>query len=277
MIKENLMQAKSFITFDLPLDNRYISAQFTSTHGQNLINHPYWSLKATRKKIIFRYWFEFVSMHFSILYGVAVIITLLFNSEDNRYFLPAIVMAGGISFFVLLLTQYWPIFYSDLLPKLDTLVNEFENRQKANLQQRLLKELQNQFTNEYEHLAQQREELAKERERLELLQKELLKCRKAQFQTLTLVLIIYVLDQSAGMNSLQCNDRTAALLTKLLGKDQGGIKDNLQLILGKKQELSVRYRTEIQNRFNEAFTFFDEIQFEEGRRLLQSLETKFRD
>ncbi|WP_155966898.1 hypothetical protein [Niastella koreensis] len=52
---------------------------------------------------------------------------------------------------------------------------------------------------------------------------------------------------------------------KLLGKDQGGIKDNLQLILGKKQDLSPRNRTEIQNRFNDVYAFFEELEFTAGK------------
>ncbi|AEV97447.1 hypothetical protein Niako_1069 [Niastella koreensis GR20-10] len=66
-------------------------------------------------------------------------------------------------------------------------------------------------------------------------------------------------------NSLQCNDLTARKLMKLLGKDQGGIKDNLQLILGKKQDLSPRNRTEIQNRFNDVYAFFEELEFTAGK------------
>lgn len=276
-MKENLMQAKSLITFDLPVDSHYINALFTNTHRQSILNFPYWSLKATRNKIISRYWFRYVLIHFALLYGLAIAVTLPFTSDLNKYFLPPVLIAGSISFFILLLTQYWPRFYSDLLPRLDSLVDEFENRKKEQLQQQWFKELQNQFSNEYDQLARQREELAKEREKLEVRQKELVKCRKEQFPTLTLALIFYVLDKTTGLNSLQCNDHSAALLTKLFGKDPGGIKDNLQLILGKKLELSPRHRTEILNRVSEAYAFFEELKYAEGFRLLQSLELKFKE
>lgn len=57
---------------------------------------------------------------------------------------------------------------------------------------------------------------------------------------------------------MQCNDNTAHLLTKLFGKDFGGIKNSLKLIIGKKEELPTRNRTEIRNRFNDVDEFFEE-------------------
>ncbi|OQP65570.1 hypothetical protein A4R26_33620 [Niastella populi] len=89
------------------------------------------------------------------------------------------------------------------------------------------------------------------------------------------MLIFYAFYKTAGLNALHCNDKTAGQLMKLFGKDQGGIKDSLQLIIGPKQELSQRFRTEIQNRFNDVYTIFEELEFSEGIRLLRSMETKF--
>lgn len=275
-MRENLKQVKSFITFDLPVDTIHISTLFTSTHRQNLLNFPYWSLNATRKKVISRYWFGYVCMHFTVLWGFAALIALPFTGELNRYYLPGLLIAGCLSFLVLFVTHYWPRFYADLLPKLDSLVDEYENRQKNQMQRKWLEELQCQLAHEYKEIAGQREELAKECQQLEIRQVERVKCRKEQFPTLTLALILYVLDKTSGINNLQCNDRSATLLTKLFGKDQGGIKDSLQLIFGKKQDLSDRHRTEILNRFSEAYDFFEKIQFPEGAKLLQLLELKFK-
>lgn len=103
------------------------------------------------------------------------------------------------------------------------------------------------------------------------------KCRREQLHTFSLVLIFYAFYKNAGLNALQCKDKTARQLMKLLGKDQGAIKDNLQLILGKKQELSQRNRTEIQNRFNDVYAFFEELEFSEAICLLKNMESKFRE
>lgn len=227
--------------------------------------------------IISRYWFNYVIIHFSILYGLAALFTLVFSGQFNQYYLPSLLIAGSLSFFVMFIFQYWPVFYSNLLPKLDSLMDEYESQQKASVRFQSLRELQDRFAQEYQLIAEQREEIVKERQQMQISQKELVKCRKEQYPTLTLSLIFYVLDKTSGMNVLQCNDKSATLLTRLYGKDQGGIKDNLQLILGKKQELSARHRTEILNRLNDASTFFHEAHFSEGVRILQSLELKFKE
>lgn len=215
-----------------------------------------------------------VLIHFALLYGIAVLSTLLFIDDFNLYFLPSGFIAGCIGFLVLLIANYWPSYYTDFLPKLDTLIDRREKEEKLQLQQQWLKELRAQLANDYDQIAQEREDLAKQKERLESLQKEIIKCRKAQLHTFSLVLIFYSFDKSTGINSLQCNDRIAALLTKLFGKDPGGIKDCLQMIFGKKQELTPRLRTEIQNRFNEAYSVFDDLDFKEGIKILQGLEQK---
>jgi hypothetical protein len=81
------------------------------------------------------------------------------------------------------------------------------------------------------------------------------KCRQAQLSNFALALVFYVFDKTAGMNSLQCNDQSAELLMKLLGVDPGSIKKNLAIIYSKKDKLSDRKLTEIQNRFIEAYHF----------------------
>ncbi len=62
---------------------------------------------------------------------------------------------------------------------------------------------------------------------------------------------------------------------KLYGVDQGSLKKNLELIFTRKKNLTERKITEIQNRFQEAYNFFEEIQFKEGMRILDELEQKF--
>jgi hypothetical protein len=275
MMKENVKRVKSLLLFELPLNYSYVSSQFTIQHQKRLLKFPSWSLKATKRQIISRYWFNDVIIHFAFLFGLAAVSTTPFIGRIDFSFLPASMLAGSIAFFVLLVINYWPAYYLDFLPKLDSLIEEQERKNELCIRKQLLKEFQEKFASEYDQIAAGREELAQQRERLEFLQKEILKCRKAQMRTLSLALIFYVFDKTSGLNSVQSNDRYAALLTRLFGKDQGGIKDSLQLIIGKKQELTPRFRTEIQNRFAEAYSFFEELDFQEGIRLLQNLEAKF--
>lgn len=276
-MKENLKQMTSFITFELPIDTRHISSQFTNTHYQHLTSIPYWSSKATRKKIIARYWFNYVCPHFALLLALAALVGLPFINELNIYYFPALWLVGIISFCVLLLMNYWPHFYCDFLPKLDSIVDDYEKQNKSTLHNEWMLNLQSKFKYEYEQIAIQREELVKEHQQIEALQKEKVKCRKEQFSTLTLALIFYVFDKTSGLNGLQCNEQSALILTKLFGKDPGGAKDSLQLIFGKKPDLKPRHRTEILNCFTEASDFLQEYNHREGIRILQSLENKFRE
>ncbi len=147
-----------------------------------------------------------------------------------------IFVTGIITFIVLLLFQYLPFYYTDFLPWLETVKEIYERKQLEQLE----------------------------------------KCKRAQLSNPALVLIYYVFDKVSGLNSLQCNDQYAALLMKLYGVDQGSLKKNLELIFSKKKNLTERKITEIQNRFQEAYNFFEEIQFKEGMRILDELEQKFK-
>jgi len=61
---------------------------------------------------------------------------------------------------------------------------------------------------------------------------------------------------------------------KLFGVDHGSLKKNLELILGKKRGLKDRKQTEIRHRFEEAYAFFQDLQFSQGVLILKELEAK---
>jgi hypothetical protein len=235
-MKDLMKKAKSFITFDFPLDRSYLSGRFATTHLLHQKEIPQWSTNATRQKVIATYWFVHVLSHFVFLFGLPALLLLLTSGHFELPYLSVVFMTGLISFAVLLLFHYGPNFYSSFLPQLETIKESYELKQFEQLE----------------------------------------KCKRAQLSNSALVLIYYVFDKVSGMNSLQCNDHYAALLVKLYGVDQGSLKKNLELIFGKKKSFSQRKYTEIQNRFQEAYNFFEEIQFKEGLHILDQLEQKFR-
>jgi hypothetical protein len=234
-MREMLQKAKSFITFDFPLDRDYISEQFATTHNFYQKEIPQWSTNATRRKVIASYWFVHVLKHFAFLFGVPATIFILVLSRSDAPVLSIAFVDAIITFVVILLFHYGPNFYSNFLPKLETIKEVYEQRQLEQLE----------------------------------------KCKRAQLSNPALVLIYYVFDKLSGTNSLQCNDNYAQLLMKLYGVDQGSIKKNLELILGKKKNLSERKHTEISNRFQEAHSFLEEIQCKQGIQVLNELEQKF--
>jgi hypothetical protein len=235
-MKDFVNRVRAFITFDYPIEIASISKQFTELHRQLQAETPGWSTVATKQKLISKYWNIYVAGHYALIFILPIVVIILFKGSIEKGYLLSIVMAGVVSFPILYLFHYRPSFGSFYLPRLETVKEMYERKALEQLE----------------------------------------KCRQSQLSNFALALIFYVLDKTSGINSLQCNDRFAALLTQLYGVDAGSLKKNLELIIGKRQNLSARKVTEIQNRFGEAYEFFNELHFKEGVRILIELESKFK-
>jgi len=236
-MKDTVKKMQSFVTFELPLHRDYITQQFSTTQEQFQNVVPGWSTSATRQKMIARYWFTYVPGHFALLLGIPFLLTMLFFRDFQLNYLASLFLAGGLSFIVMYLFQYRPCFGNTFLPQLETVKETFEKKSMEQLE----------------------------------------KCRKAQLSNPALCLIYYVFDQVTEMKALQPNDQFAGILMKLYGVDRGSIKNNLELLFGngaKRRNLTDRKRTEIQNRFAEAYKFFEELNYPQGSNLLEKLEIK---
>jgi hypothetical protein len=141
----------------------------------------------------------------------------------------------------------------------------------AEQQTRLLKQqeaIQNRF----------QQKISLQKEKIEQQQEAIKKCRQAQLSNFALTLIYYAFAKTAGSTSIENDDHTANLLLKLYGVDRGSLRTNLDLIAGsgsKRKNLGERKYTEIRNRFEEAISFFNEMDFPRGVLLLKELELKF--
>ncbi len=237
VMKEMMQRVQSFVTFELPIEKNYISEQFTHIHTSKQENYTHWSTAATYQKVIANYWFNDVIRHFILLLGIAVLPTLLFHPVFISSELLA-VLSGGIFYFVVMyFFIYRPCFCISFLPHLETIRETYERRQ----------------TEQFE------------------------KCKQAQLSNFALVLIHFVFTSTSQVPSLPCNDRTAGLLTKLYGVDAGSMKKEFRTYsCGKQTEtLNRRKRTELKNRFNEAYDFLEQIGFPQGVTRLKELEMKF--
>jgi len=236
-MRELMRRWGTFLTFDLPLKTDHISKEFAAKHSQQQKEIPQWSTAATRQKMITEYWYSNVLRHFLTLSTVSILFLLLVYRNLSSALLIEIAVAILISFPVLLMFNYWPGFSGQFLPKLETVKEVYERRQLEQLE----------------------------------------KCRKLQLSNFALTLIFYVFDKTSGINSLQSSDHYAGLLTKLYGVDKGSLKENLELILGncpQKKNWTERKRTEMENRFEEACQFFEDLNFPVGTQLLKELEAK---
>lgn len=237
-MKSLVKKAKSFISFDLPLEKAHIATQFVSIHQKHQEKTSGWSTAATRQILIADYWYTQVIGHFGILFALPALVIILVSGGFTHLpqYLTSFFISGLISFLVLYVAIYRHYFTSFYLPQVETVKEEYERKTVEQLE----------------------------------------KCRQAQLSNFALTLIFYAYDKAGGEGSLQCNDHYAGLLTQLFGVDQGSLKKNLELILGKKKELSLRKQTEISNRFEEANTFLEKLQFSKGILILKELEAKFK-
>jgi hypothetical protein len=236
-MKEMIKRWSSFITFDLPLETDHIRAAFSATHAQQQKEILQWSTNATRQKMIAGYWSTDVFRHFLLLLIFPILIVCLIYREFSPASLLAIAAAIMISFSVLLLFNYWPYFSGSFLPKLETVKEIYERRQQEQVE----------------------------------------KCRRFQLSNLALVLVFYVFDKTSGINSLKSSDQYASCMTKLYGVDRGSLKGNLELIIvgsSQRKNWTERKRTEVENRFGEAYQFFEELGFPAGVQILKDLEAK---
>ena len=235
-MKEMMRRLSTFVAFDNPSDKNYISAKFASVHHLNQEETPQWSTNASRQKLISAYWFTHVASHFAFVFGLSMLLTDLFLGKFGLVRPVGMLVVGLITFPVLLLFCYWPNFGNYFLPSLETIKDSYECKQ-------------------LEHQE---------------------KCRKTQLSNLALALIFYVFDKTSRMNALQSSDQYAGLLVKLYGVDKGSLKANLELIIGhsnQRKNWTERRRTEIENRFAEAYQFFEELDFVLGIKILKDLES----
>lgn len=235
-MKEMTRRVVPLLTFDLPLKYEQIEKLFIRVQHLELQRHTGWSAQATLKKVASQYWYHFVLLHFTSLFGLSCLVCALIAALRGDALIPLTTypVVGLISFLILLFTHYKPFYHIDFLPRLESIASAYEGRQLSQLE----------------------------------------KCKQAQYSNLTLMLIFHVWDKTSEINSILSLDQLSRLLTKVYGVDNGSIKKNLELLFHKPATLTPRKRKEIEKGFEEAYSFFEKLHYERGTNLLKSLEMK---
>src|ERR1035438_8745552 len=215
----SLQEFKQFMTLDLPLSESRIRDLFMSTHSSFQEKSTYWSLDATRKKVIADFWVKQVFLHFSIILGITTLILMPFFSNLPTV-LVSVFIAGSVSLTTIFFFNYLPSYYSDFLPKLDTIIAEQEKLQQA--------------------------------------ADEMKKCKRTQFPIPALTIIYYIFSKTSSTPLLACNDNSAGLLNNLFGADKDKLKQNLYRLL-KLSSLSPKEQAEFRKGIDTARAFFEEI------------------
>jgi len=233
-MKISLSSITDFVTFKDPLSDDLVNQDFIIAHKNYSSRYHQWSLLATRKKIIASFWFRHVPLHFLSIIGATMLLTLPFFYDKHLFYL-CFLIAMLISFAVLFLFNYFPSYYSTLLPMLDNIINEQEKT------------------------------LATE--------EETKKCRRTQFSGPTLIVIYYALFKIGSIPLLPCNDGSAGMLNNLFGLDRGMLKQNLAR-LHKIGSLSTKERAEFQKGIDNARMFFMVTGSEKALSIIGQLEQK---
>ncbi len=233
-MKDGVKMIKSFILFDLPLQVNVISNQFATIHNNYQKIFPHWNFSATRKKIISNFWLRIVLHHYFIILGLAAAMILPFIQNWNG-FLPSVFCGGIGSLFTLVLFHYGPLYYSDFLPKLDTIIAE--------------------------------------QEVLKLQKEETRKCKRSQYSIPALTIIFYVFSKASKTPLVPSNDKSAELLNGLYGADKDKLKQNLSRLY-KCSKLSPKERAEMLKGIDSARAFFEALSLAAASEILNQLEIK---
>lgn len=235
-MKKILKRINAFAAFGWQLNYDNLRQEFIQSHNRWQEQYPAWNTKATRHKVVSTYWRKKVPLHFLFLFGSALLVNFFIHPSHvlDTQEISMIALTAAFAFFTVYHTHYRPLFKADFLPKLETVIAEYEEEQL---------------------------------QRLEL-------CRRQQLPVFSLVLLFYVFDKTNQLNFLQSNDRVAKALNKLYGVDERGLKTNLSFLLTRTESLSQKKLTTKRKEFEEAYNFLDDIQFTEGKKWLQALEQK---
>jgi hypothetical protein len=235
-MKEMMNRIINFVTFDSPLQTDVIADRFKSIHTHQQNELPLWSTVATRHKIISEYWYENVMKHFSILFGLSCLLTLLVTHQLSIS-IAGLVFAGVVSFLVLYFFHYKPLYYSIFLPKLETAKEACEQKFREQLNKCRQAQLPN-FT-------------------LVLIYYVFAQCLEIKKplcdeNSALLIMTLFGVDDGSIKRSLE-----------------------MLLVNSKRKDLSERRKTEFKNRFHDAYAFFEKIGLVDGMSKLKQLEVQF--
>lgn len=126
-MKKIMRRAVPLLTFELPLQYEQIEQLFIRVQYQEHQRCSGWSAQATLKKVASQYWYHFVLLHFTSLFGLSCLVSTLIAVFREEGLIPLTIypVIGFITYLILLFTQYKPFYDTDFLPKLETIASAY--------------------------------------------------------------------------------------------------------------------------------------------------------
>ncbi len=221
---------------DLSLPHPQLVKTFQQQHERFSELYPVWSLSATRRRLVAGYWLKILEKHFSIILSAGILIMFLLNlSHPGGNILIPLLPASLIVFLTLFFTMYWPVYYLEFLPQLDSCVESYNSGKLEGIQ----------------------------------------KCKKLQYPVLTLMLIHYGYQQLVGIETSQINESNTKLLARQYGVSAKSVDAALRIIVLRQWDRKKnRKRTEIMDDFEEAKDYFQKLSAGKAIELLDHLQQK---
>ncbi|HEY4937137.1 MAG TPA: hypothetical protein VII44_11180 [Puia sp.] len=210
---------------------------FQEQHENFQSQFPFWSLSATRRRLITAFWLKNVFFdNFLILIFFGTLITWIFHfHQPVQQLITAAPLAYFLAFSSLFIFMYYPAFHIEFLPLLDNCMENYKGKQLEGIQE----------------------------------------CKRQQHSVIALMLIQHVGHQLAGFDPLINNTANAQLLARQYGISIKSVGSALNLILrGDWDRKSIRKRTEILDDFDSAKEHFKQLSAEKAIILLDQLQQK---
>lgn len=226
-----------FLTFSAIADYSKIEEQFNNCHSNYQSRFPYWSITATRRKLMSAFWYTTVFRHFIALFSIAVSVTAFI--DFSTWFSSAVFLLClslfCMAFLVMLFFIYLPAFQSTYMPLLDSYLEAYSGKHLEGIQ----------------------------------------KCKKEQYPVMTLMLIQYCYHKLIGTEGSLLMEPHPRLLMKQYGVSQKMIDSTLRtIVLNNWDQGKLRKRTEITEAFEEAIAYFQSFGSEKAVQLLITLHQK---
>jgi hypothetical protein len=212
-----------------------IEKTFDHFHCRFAHELSYWSVSATRRKTIINFWLNTAITHLALLLLVGVVACQFVSNTISLMRCTVLFLTFPIIGICLLLSFYWPIFYIEFLPKLDSYCEHFSGKQLEGMQ----------------------------------------KCKKQQYSVLGLILIQFVVHRIAGIATPSLSAKENTTLIKLYGVSNKMIEASLKTVIQNDwDKVKERKRTEIQEAFAEAHDYFEIFTSKKATSYLHELEQK---
>lgn len=135
MQSTNLKRLTSFFAFEPPVNYKHLYTRFCQTHEGQRNVYSSWPKEATRRRIISDYWSDTV-LHYLLLVILSAVVVFLEPFTDGfsiGMYVRMLVILAGLVYVPLYFSVYRPTFNLEFLPRLETVIAEYEKREQAKL------------------------------------------------------------------------------------------------------------------------------------------------